>query len=60
MMTLKEVLMQNHDMTEAEAIADINEARAELMEEIGNGGMPMDFCQERWGLEPDYLEELIF
>ena len=59
-MKLKDVLMQNLDMTEAEANAEIKDARQELIKLIGNGEMPFDYCLDRWGLEPDYLEELIF
>ena len=58
--SLVKTLMMINEVTEEEAKADIAEARAELMEEIANGEMPFDFCADRWGLEPDYLDDLIF
>jgi len=58
-MTLKEAIMISQEMTEAEAIQEIADAKEELMERLGNGEMPMDFCEERWNLEPDYLMELM-
>jgi hypothetical protein len=56
---LVKAVMQTQDMTEAEAKEDIKEATQELKERCGNGEMPFDFCEERWGLEPDYLEFMI-
>jgi len=58
-MTLKEAIMNSQDMSETEATEEIKEARKELMERLGNGEMPFDFCEERWNLEPDYLMELM-
>lgn len=59
-MTLKNILMERDGLTASEADADIREAKQELMELIGAGEMPFDFCQDRWGLEPDFLDELMF
>lgn len=56
---LKEVLMKRDGLTSEEADKQIADARGELMERIGNGEMPFDFCEEEFGLEPDYLEDLI-
>ena len=58
MQTLKEVLI-GLGYSEEEAKDDIEDAREELDERIMNGEDPYDYCQERWGLEPDYLEELL-
>ncbi len=52
--------MMNFNMSDEEAKEDIKEAKKELMELIADGEMPFDYCQDRWGLEPDYLDELIF
>ena len=46
-------------MTPAEAEEEIKDAKAEIMELLGEGEMPFDYCEDRWGLEPDYLEDLI-
>lgn len=59
MTNLKQAVMQVMEITESEAIEEIKEAREEIMELIGEGEMPFDYCEERWGLEPDYLEDLI-
>ena len=59
-LSIKEVLMNRDGLTEEEALASIAEAKEELNERLTNGEMPFDFCEEQWGLEPDYLDELIF
>ena len=54
-------VLQNRDgLSEKEAKEAVRRAREEIMERIGNGEMPFDFCEEAFGLEPDYLDELIF
>jgi len=58
--SIKEVLMTRDKMTAEEANAEIDNAKKELMERISKGEMPMDFCEERWKLEPDYLEDLLY
>ena len=51
--------MRKFEMTDKEAEADIDDARVELVELIMDGQSPMDYCEDRWGLEPDYLDELL-
>ena len=58
--SLKNTLMVKDGLTGEEADEQIKDARARLMERLGNGELPMDFCEEEFGLEPDYLEELLF
>jgi len=60
MKTIKEVLMNRDGITESEADDLISNARMNLMDRIENGEDCEDFCMEEFGLEPDYLEELIF
>jgi len=60
MKSLKEVLIDRDGLTGTEADERINEARRELLERIENGEMPFDFCEEEFGLEPDYLTDLMF
>lgn len=59
-MPLLEELM-NRGMTRADAERDIREAKKELLEMLENGDEEEAyyFCESRWGLEPDYVEELI-
>ncbi len=58
-MSIKAILMERDKLTEAEADAAIEEAREDLLARLGEGEMPFDLCEEHFGLEPDYLEELI-
>lgn len=60
MKPLKKVLMERDGLTEEEAQEQIDNAYDELMERLGNDEMPLDFMMEEFGLEPDYLEDLIF
>ena len=57
--SLKKTLMDLNEITEADADAQIKAAREELMERLGEGDMPFDICEELFGLESDYLEDLI-
>jgi len=59
MESLKTVLMRKFDYTEDEAQDEIDSCRFDLMQRIDEGEMPDDICQEYWGLEPDYLDELL-
>ena len=58
--SMKQVLMDRDGLTEEEAEAQVDDARANLMALIENGDMEsaMDVCYD-YGLEPDYLEDLI-
>lgn len=57
--SIKEVLMKRDGLSEEEAEARIEEAQEELQMRLARGDMPFDLCQEFFGLEPDYLEELL-
>lgn len=59
MNSLKKALMERDGLTEEQAQEQINNAREELMSQLENGEMPFDFCEEEFGLEPDYLEDLL-
>ena len=59
MCTLKEVLMERDGISETAAIQLIQDAQQDLMERLDDGEMPDDICQEWFGLEPDFLMELI-
>ena len=60
--TLKQVLMNRDGMTSEEAEAEIAEAKMILQEYLDNDDMVSahDICEELWGLEPDYLNDLIY
>ncbi len=60
-MTLLAAVMHTQHMTEAEARQEIADARKDLFERLNEPDVAdlHDFCEERWGLEPDYLPDLI-
>ena len=58
-MGIKEILMKRDGLTEDEATDLIQEAQEDLHNRLADGEMPMDICAEWFGLEPDYLDELI-
>jgi len=60
MTNLKKVLMERDGLTDAEATSQIAEAKENLMARLADGEIPLDIMEEEFGLEPDYLEELIF
>jgi len=59
MKKIKEILMERDGMTEREADDLICDAKADMAEKLAAGDLPFDICQEWFGLEPDYLDELI-
>jgi len=60
-LSIKKVLMQRDGMSEGEAEDLINEAREALREYLEDGDMfaAEDICDEYFGLEPDYLAEIM-
>ena len=58
--SIKKFLVEKEGLSEKEASTQVSEARKELMKRLGNGEMPLDLCEELFGIEPDYLEELIY
>ena len=59
MNSLKETLIQRDGISANEADDLINEARDELYNRLAEGEMPFSLCEDLFGLEPDYLEDLI-
>ena len=57
--TIKEIIMERDGYTEDEADVLIQDAINDLYERLGNGEMPENICEEWFGLEPDYINELI-
>ena len=59
--TIKAVLMRRDGMSSDVANGEIAEAK-ELLQDylaVGNMAAAEDICAELWGLEPDYLMELM-
>lgn len=61
MRSIKEVLMDRDNMSESQAEELIEEAKEALQEYLADDDQEsaMDICQEFFGLEPDYLMELL-
>ena len=55
MKTLKEILMRRDGLAESEADEQIREAR----ERVSEGEDPEEILHEDFGLEPDYIFDLI-
>lgn len=56
---LVKTLMERDGITEKEANDLVEEAKEELYNRLSEGELPYDICQEFFGLEPDYVEDLI-
>ncbi len=61
MSEIKKILMQRDGLTNREAETEIEIARQELRDRLAGGDMmgAMETCGDLFGLEPDYLEELM-
>jgi hypothetical protein len=59
MESIKEILIRRDGMSEEDAQNLIADARINLAERLGNGEQPYDICEEWFGLEPDYIMELL-
>ncbi len=57
--SIKQILIRRDGMTESDAKDLIAEARDELNSMLIAGEDPSDICEIYFGLEPDYLDELI-
>lgn len=60
-MSIKQILMTRDGISSQEAQELINEAREDLFARVSNGDLlgADDICMEYFGLEPDYLMELL-
>jgi hypothetical protein len=61
-MKIKRILMQRDGMSSEEADELIAEAKAELKNRLENGDifeLDAEICEEFFGLEPDYIFELL-
>ena len=58
-MSIAKILMERDGMTQEEADDLIAQAKADMMDRLADGEMPDDICEEWFGLEPDYIEELL-
>lgn len=59
MYQIKEVLMKRDFLTEEEALSIIKEAAEDLRLRLEQGELPDDICLDWFGLEPDYIMDLM-
>jgi len=61
MESIKQILMKRDGMSKQEAEELIDEAKDQLQEYLFNEEMSLaeDICAEFFGLEPDYIDELL-
>jgi hypothetical protein len=59
--SIVDVLMERDGLTEDQAIEEITIAREEMMNMLENGNLEDAYyiCEDMFGLEPDYLMNLI-
>jgi len=59
--SIKQILMRRDDMSESDAQELIDEAIKALNEYLADGEMDAaeNICEEFFGLEPDYLDEIM-
>ena len=59
MRSILEILMNRDGMTREDAQDLINEAKEDLNQRLAAGEIPEDICEEWFGLEPDYIFDLV-
>lgn len=57
--SIKNTLMRRDGISGTEADEMIMDAAQDMRERLADGEMPFDICEDHFGLESDYLEELI-
>jgi len=57
--TIKDLLMRRDGMTEAEAPDMIQQAKLDMEVGVSEGEQDYHICEKWFGLEPDYLDELL-
>jgi hypothetical protein len=57
--TIKDILIRRDEMTEGEALDLIQQAKLDLEQGLSDGEPDYDICEKWFGLEPDYLDELL-
>jgi hypothetical protein len=57
--TIKQILMERDGLSEKDAERTIDNCRDELLDRLSLGQLPFDICEEWFGLEPDYIDEIL-
>lgn len=56
---IADILIRRDKLTREEAESLVEEARKDLYKRLEDGEYPDDICEEWFGLEPDYIMELV-
>ena len=59
MKRIVDILIERDGMTKEDALALIKEAQEELEERLENGELPFEICAIWFGLEEDYIFDLL-
>jgi hypothetical protein len=59
MTTILNILIERDGMAAEAALELIEQARTDLNERLEDGEIPHNICEEWFGLEPDYIMELL-
>jgi len=54
------VLQLRDGLDWSDARTQVDDFIIDVRRRIESGGDPLDMCEEHFGLEPDYIEEIIF
>lgn len=59
--SIKQILIERDNLTEAQAEDQLKEAREQFVRYLKSGDLDLaeDICNEYFGLEPDYLHEFL-
>jgi hypothetical protein len=57
--TIKDILIRRDEMTGGEALDLIQQAKLDLEQGLSDGEPDYDICEKWFGLEPDYIDELL-
>ena len=60
MESIKKVLMRRDNMSEEEAEDLIDQAKSDLADKLDAGEMPFDICEDWFGLDEKYIDELMW
>ena len=55
---IEDILVKRDGMDLEDAKAGVDAAREDLAKRLAAGEMPFDICEEWFGLEPDYIDQL--
>ena len=57
---IRDILIKRDGLSPKQADNRVKKAKRLFNKLLEKGEMPFDFCEEQFGLEPDYLNELMY